>query len=323
MQTPRDWLTPEALLMLQTIGQKGSFAAAARALDLVPSALTYRVRQIEDALDVLLFDRSARQAVPTAAGRELLRESGRLLDDIDAVANRVRRVATGWEAVFTVAVDSIISRSVVMDLCASFLALGAPTRLRLRFETLSGTLATLHSGMADLALGVVLEPGLPSDIRHAVLGDIAFVYAVAPHHPLAQAPEPLSDASLQQHRAVAVADSVSRGTGLTLGLQGGQDVFTVPDMPSKLEAQLRGLGGGFLPETLARPYIDCGMLRVKQVNTPRTNTCHHAWRDTTAAPAGQALLWWLAQLEKPATREALLRPAHKVAGPSPSNPHPG
>jgi DNA-binding transcriptional LysR family regulator len=312
MQTPRDWLTPEALQMLQTIGQKGSFAAAARSLNLVPSALTYRVRQIEDALDVLLFDRSARQAVPTAAGRELLREATRLLDDMDAVANRVRRVATGWEAVFTVAVDSIISRSVVMDLCTRFLALGTPTRLRLRYETLSGTLAALTSGQADLALGVVLEPGPQADIRHALLGDITFIYAVAPHHPLAQAPEPLSDTSLQQHRAVAVADSVSRGSGLTIGLQGGQDVFTVPDMPSKLEAQLRGLGGGFLPESLAQPYVEKGMLVVKQVNTPRTNTCHLAWRDNRQAPAGQALKWWLAQLENQTTRDALLRPKHAV-----------
>jgi DNA-binding transcriptional LysR family regulator len=312
MQTPRDWLTPEALHMLQTIGQQGSFASAARAMNLVPSALTYRVRQMEDALDVLLFDRSARQAVPTAAGRELLREASRLLDDMDAVANRVRRVATGWEAVLTVAVDSIVSRPVVMDLCASFLALNAPTRLRLRYETLSGTLAALTSGQADLALGVVLEPGLQNDIRHAVMGDMAFVFAVAPHHPLAQAPEPLSDARLQQHRAVAVADSVSRGSGLTIGLQGGQDVFTVPDMPSKLEAQLRGLGVGFLPESLARPYIDRGLLITKSVNTPRTNTCHLAWRDTPQTPAGKALRWWLTQLESPATRQALLRPMQRV-----------
>ena len=62
MQNPRDILTPEALAMLQTIGSSGSFAAAARVLGVVPSALTYRVRQIEDALDVLLFDRSAKQA---------------------------------------------------------------------------------------------------------------------------------------------------------------------------------------------------------------------------------------------------------------------
>src|SRR5664279_3342603 len=95
MQTARNVLTPDALSMLQTIATTGSFAAAARALGMVPSALTYRVRQIEDALDVLLFDRSSRQAQLTQAGSELLHEGERLLEDIDAVANRVKRVATG------------------------------------------------------------------------------------------------------------------------------------------------------------------------------------------------------------------------------------
>jgi molybdate transport repressor ModE-like protein len=94
---PRDVLTPDALALLQAVAGHGSFAAAARELGLVPSAVTYRVRQVEDALDVLLFDRSSRQARLTAAGAELLREGQRLLQDIDAVANRVKRVATGWE----------------------------------------------------------------------------------------------------------------------------------------------------------------------------------------------------------------------------------
>ena len=156
MQTPRDWLTPEALFMLQTIDQQGSFAAAARALGVVPSALTYRVRQIEDALDVLLFDRSSRQARLTEAGRELLREGARLLEEIDAVANRVKRVATGWEAQLTVAVDSAISFCAVMELASDFFALAPPTRLRMRDETLSGTLAAVVTGLADLALGLML-----------------------------------------------------------------------------------------------------------------------------------------------------------------------
>jgi DNA-binding transcriptional LysR family regulator len=306
MQSPKDWLTPDALFMLQTIAERGSFAAAARELNLVPSALTYRVRQLEDALDVLLFDRSSRQARPTAAGQELLREAGRLLQDIDAVANRVKRVATGWEAVLTVAVDSIVSRSVVMDLCEAFLALSSPTRLRIRHETLSGTMATLTSGQADLALGVALEQHLASDIQHRVLGDVPFVFAVAPHHPLATAPEPLSDALLMQHRMVAVADSVQRGSGLTVGLQGGQDVFTVPDMPSKLQAQVRGMGVGFLPESLAMPYVTQGQLIVKSTERTRVSTVHAAWRDSRVSPAGQALLWWTAQLDKPTTRLALL-----------------
>ena len=103
--------------MLQTIADTGSFAAAARASHMVPSALTYRVRQIEDALDVLLFDRSSRQARLTEAGDELLREGARLLADIDAVANRVKRVATGWEPQLTIAVDSIINPATVMELC--------------------------------------------------------------------------------------------------------------------------------------------------------------------------------------------------------------
>ena len=72
MQKAHHALTPDTLTMLQSIATTGSFAAAARALDLVPSALTYRVRQVEDALDVLLFDRSSRQAKPTEAGLELL-----------------------------------------------------------------------------------------------------------------------------------------------------------------------------------------------------------------------------------------------------------
>ncbi|PUE07215.1 LysR family transcriptional regulator [Limnohabitans sp. T6-5] len=309
MQSPKDWLTPDALFMLQTIAERGSFAAAARELNLVPSTLTYRVRQLEDALDVLLFDRSSRQARATAAGVELLREAGRLLQDIDAVANRVKRVATGWEAVLTVAADSIVSRSVVMDMCEAFLALKSPTRLRIRHETLSGTLAALTTGQADLAIGVVPEHSMSADIQHMPLGEIPFVFAVAPHHPLATAPEPLTDDLLMQHRAVAVADSIQRGTGLTIGLQGGQEVFTVPDMPSKLQAQLRGLGAGFLPKNLAEPHVQQARLVIKQVTQKRQSLVHIAWRDSRLSPAGHGLRWWIAQLENPATQQALITQA--------------
>ena len=107
--------------MLDAVAREGGFAAAARALDLVPSALSYRVRQLEEALDVLLFDRRSRNAQLTPAGEELLREGRRLLIDVDAVAHRVKRVATGWEPMFTIAVDSLISRKVIFDLCQTFI----------------------------------------------------------------------------------------------------------------------------------------------------------------------------------------------------------
>lgn len=308
LPSPREVLTPDALALLQSVARTGSFAGAARALGLVPSAVTYRVRQIEDALDALLFDRSSRQARLTPAGLELLREGERLLDEMDAVANRVRRVATGWESQLTIAVDSIISCATVMELTQAFLEVAPQTRLRLRDEALSGTLEALVSGQADLALGgVANESATAAGIRSRVMGELPFVFAVAPHHPLASMPEPLPDDVLQRHRAVAVADSVSRGNGLTLGLLAGQDVLTVPTMAAKLEAQLRGLGAGFLPEPIARPYIETGRLVARRVQRPaRVTRVTYAWRDSGPPGPGLALQWWLARLEGAATRDALL-----------------
>jgi DNA-binding transcriptional LysR family regulator len=305
MQNPREALTPDALALLQEVARTGSFAAAARELALVPSAVTYRIRQIEDALDVLLFDRSSRRARLTEAGAELLREGDRLLLEIDAVANRVKRVATGWESQLTIAVDTLISCSTMMELADAFLALAPGTRLRLRDESLSGTLEALTSGQADLALGIALDPGTSAGIQSSVLGEVSFVYAVAPHHPLAAVKGVLKDDLLQKHRAIAVADSVQRGMALTLGLLAGQDVLTVPTMQAKLDAQLRGLGGGFVPEPMARPYVEAGHLVVKEVERgTRVARLSYAWRGN--AIPGRALQWWLGQLESPATRRALL-----------------
>ncbi len=303
-----DLITPDALRMLQAVAQEGSLAAAARKLGLVPSALTYRVRQIEDGLDVLLFDRSARKAQLTDAGHELLREAGRILNELDAVAQRVKRVATGWEPQFTIAVGGLISQRTVMELVEKFFALNPPTQLKIRNENLSGAWEAVESGLADLAIGSVEQPNQSAHIISKPLGDVPFVFAVAPHHPLAALQEPLKNESIALHRAVAVADSARRGPTITVGLLPGQRVLTVDDMQSKLEAQLRGLGCGFLPQCMAQPYIDTGRLVVKR--TPRANRSaklSYGWR----APAhegqiGKALAWWAAQLQSATTRNALL-----------------
>ncbi len=315
MLNHREALSPSSLNLLATVAAEGSFAGAARRMGLVPSALTYRVRQIEDALDVLLFDRSTRQAKPTAAGLALLNEAERLLGDVDALAMRVKRVATGWESQLTIALDSIISRSTVMDLCEAFFALQAPTRIKLQDEALSGTLEALTSGRADLALGAVVEASQAAGLHARTLGVVPFVFAVAPHHPLARAPEPLADELIVQHRAIAVADSTPRtGTDVTIGLLKGQEVLTLPSLALKVQAHLRGLGCGFLPEPMAKADLDAGRLVAKRVQRPaRRATVCAAWRAAgslsgagTGQGAGRALSWWLAQLDSTTTRRALL-----------------
>jgi DNA-binding transcriptional LysR family regulator len=312
MKNVRDLITPESLALIRSVAEGGSMAAAARSLGLVPSAVTYRVRQIEEALDVLLFDRSAKQARITRAGEELLQGGERVLQELDAVAKRVQRVATGWEAQLTVSVDSLISRRTMLELCESFFASGPkglppPTRLRIQNETLSGTWHALLDGQADLAIGGVLEGITQAGIQAKDLGSVPFVFAVAPHHPLASAPEPLSDLAIQAHRIVAVADSTRRKQSVTVGILPGQDVLTVSTMPDKLEAQLRGLGCGFVPHCIAAPYIETGRLVPKTTERmPRTPKVNYAWRKPERGELGNALSWWLTQLGSASTREALL-----------------
>ncbi len=294
--------------MLRTVAEQGSLAGAARELGLVPSALTYRVRQIEDGLDVLLFDRSARKATLTEAGRELVSEGNRILADLESVAHRVKRVATGWEPQLTIAVDSLIAQRTVFELTDAFFALKPPTQLKLQRETLTGTLEALQTGQADLALGVVVDHATASGLQSKPLGEVPFVFAVAPHHPLAALPEPLTDVLIAQHRAVAVADSTRSGRGVSLGLLVGQRVLTVSDMQDKLDAQLRGLGCGFVPQCLAQPFITAGHLVPKRTErASRLVKVSYAWRaGARKAPVGKALAWWLQQLDSPTTRHALL-----------------
>ena len=306
MPTARNALTPDNLALLQSVADAGSFAAAARSLGLVPSALTYRVRQIEEALDVLLFDRSARQARPTEAGLALLREGERLLQDTEAVARRVRRVATGWEAHFTLSVDGVVSPTIMLELIEAFYTLSPPTRVKWSDAILSGAAEALALGMADLAIGATLPSSHLAGLQARTLGELPFVFAVAPHHPLAAPPEPLGDDLLRAHRLVAVADSARRNP-VSMGILPGQDVLTVDNMRAKLQAQLRALGCGFLPEPMVRPYVQAGQLVLRRVARPvRTLQLCYAWREPAAGAQGRALAWWLQELRSPATRTALL-----------------
>jgi DNA-binding transcriptional LysR family regulator len=324
MSDRRQALTPDALAMMDAIARSGSFAAAARELGKVPSALTYSVRQLEDALDVLLFDRSSRQAQLTAAGNELLHEGRRLLQEMDAVANRVRRVASGWETTLAISVEDLLSTQTMFELVEAFcgvrdtrderIATGPATRLRLRNDVLAGTWEALVSGVVDLAIGVAGDHANPGGIEQRALGELRFVFCVAPHHPLAAMRGPLTDAQLVHHRAVAVADTAQRMTPHTINLLPGQDVLTVPSMRSKVDALLRGLGCGFVPETLARPHLQAGHLIEKDTaRGPLIARLHYAWRaERGPLGLGRALQWWLAQLDSPTTRRALIE---RHAGP--------
>ncbi len=293
----------DALQVLDAIDRRGSFSGAAKELFRVPSTISYSVSTLEEGLGVQLFERLGPRVALTDAGRELLREGRHLLKAAQDLEHRVRRVASGWETEFAIGLDSVFPTIALRTDIEAFYGVAQGTRLRIVQEALSGTWEALLDARVDIVVAVGEGPSGGGYVSETI-GEVGFVFVVAPSHPLATVDRPLGKADLQPHRAVAVADSARRLIPRTVGLLFGQDALTVPDIDSKFRFQLAGLGFGFLPDVLARPAIDAGVLVEKQVEEPRApETIRIAWRSDES---GAALDWWRERLRRADVAETLL-----------------
>lgn len=280
----------EALQIIDAIDRRGSFSRAGQELHRVPSTISYMVGKLENDLGVQVFERNGPRVLLTAAGRELLKEGRYLLKAAQDLEQRVKRVASGWETELGIGIDSMFAVGALAPDMAAFYDVTRQTRLRIVQETLSGPWEALLDRRVDLLVGVAGEGPAGGGYIARPIGELGFVFVVAPTHPLAWATEPLERATLQQHRAVVVADSARNSAPRTVGLQLGQDALTVPTMGAKLALQLAGLGFGFLPRHCARSALERGLLVEKQVEEARPpETFYVAWR---SGEQGAALAWW-------------------------------
>ncbi len=287
-------LSLDALLTVDTIARRGSFAAAAKELFRVPSTISYTVAKLEEDLGVQLFERFGPRVELTSAGAELLKEGRYLLKAAADLVRRVRRVASGWETEFTLAIDSMLSPCALMDDIAAFYDVADQTRLRLLKEELSGTWEALLERRADLLVGAAGSGPPGGGYTMEPIGTMSFVFVVAPAHRLAEVAHPLSKADLTAQRAVSVADSARQLQARTVGLLFGQDTLSVPDMQTKYDFQRAGLGFGFLPAAWVLDDIAQGRLVAKEVEEPKPDeTLYLAWR---TGEEGAALRWWRERL---------------------------
>lgn len=293
----------DALEVLDAIDRRGSFAAAGEELHRVPSAISYTVQRLEERLAIEIFDRSHQRARLTPAGRHLLERGRELLRASTALARDVREIEHGWEPRLRIAVDALFPVGPLHPLIARFHAQGRPTRLSLHEEVLGGTWEALRLGRADLVIGAASRPSLP-DVRTRAIGEVEQVFCCAPEHPLARIAGPVAPERIREHCAVAVADSSRASPPLTLGLLDDQLTLTVDTMEQKMEAQLAGLGIGFLPRHRIRGPLARGELVVIELMNPRPPfTTWMGWR---AGHEGRALAWFLDALDPPVAFSNLL-----------------
>jgi DNA-binding transcriptional LysR family regulator len=264
------------------------------------------VQKVEQDLNIQVFDRSGHRARLTAAGEELLKEGRYLLRAAADLESRVQRVARGWETELRIALDELVPVSKLFPLIAEFYREGSGTRLRISAEVLGGCWDALVSGRAELIVAAPGDPPSEGGLAIRPFGSVDWVFAVAPSHPLADAVDLISSADILSHRAVVLADTSRNLPPRTTGLLTGQDTLTVPTIRAKIEAQVAGLGVGYLPKQLAQAEIEAGRLVVKQVEDPKPSLpMSVAWRPRDA---GRALKWWVARLEDERVRAALLAP---------------
>lgn len=289
-------LTLDALKVLDAIARKKSFAAAADELFRVPSAITYTVNKLEEDLGIALFDRSKRKAEFTAVGKLLVEQGRLILQASEELTHIAKQSASGWELELRICIDSILQFNPIYELIAQFQAKHPWINIRITEEVFGGTWDALNSERCDLVIGAPDEPHTSGFSTH-IIGNLEFVFAVAKDHPLAREPQPISNTLIKKYPSVVAADSSRHLPARSAGLIDGQTRITVPSVATKIDAQLVGLGVGYLPAHRINKELQTGQLLALTLEKPadRNHPLCIAWRSDNK---GKALAWFVKKIKQ-------------------------
>ncbi|TGG92039.1 LysR family transcriptional regulator [Natronospirillum operosum] len=290
-------ITVELIRTLDAIDRHGSFAAAAEHLHKVPSALTYTLQKCERDLEIKLFDRSGHRAEWTEAARHILSEGRRILVAMENLGHSAQRLAQGWTTQYVVALDHLLDFEQIVPLLTRAHEDIPWVPVHVRQGTLSGTWELLLEHEADLVVAPLHSKPDAGNIETRPIGTIRMVLAVARDHPLAAVDRPLTEDDLLPYPVVTNQDTARQITPLTAGLRQRRQQLLVPDMSTKILAQKRGLGIGFLPMHRIQQEVLGGDLILKSLasnDQEREMTLVAGWRQ---GDSDKTHHWMLEHLE--------------------------
>lgn len=283
----------EALMVLDAIAERGSYAAAAEYLNKVPSALSYVVQKLEEQLDVTIFQREGRRSVLTPAGKYLLSEGRHLLLAINKISDKTKTIANGWEPNIHIAFDTIIDMAIFLPSLRDFLNKHQNIEIDIREESLNGSWETLINDEVDLLIGVSGPVPVQKGIRALPIGQLNLAFCVAADHILAKNHKrSISRAQLSQYRTIVIHDStITFAPKTTSGVIEQSQHLYVTTLEQKLKAIKAGLGGGYLPVNRIQPYIERGELVVLNIVEPLpANELYLAWKVVNKGKGLQQLI---------------------------------
>jgi DNA-binding transcriptional LysR family regulator len=245
-----DNVTINQLRAFVAVCDEGSFSGAARTLRRAQSAISHAIKALESAFDVELFERSARKAQLTAAGRSLLPDARAVISRTEEMKNRAGAIAKAGAPQVSVAVDAYFPRSHLIN-CLRTLQGEFPTAaINLRITTMQEGENLVLERVCALAVTIADVPEVnPEAMERRWLSETKMVTVCAPSHPLASAPKPIPKDEFGRHIQIVVTDN-QRGAEKTQQGVVGKRQWLVNDLGAKRDLLKAGLGWGHLPRHL-------------------------------------------------------------------------
>lgn len=165
------------------VAEELHFGRAARRLNVSQPPLSVQVRTLEREIGAPLLIRTQRRVELTEAGRVLLEEARRLLDQAEAAVVHARRAAEGAVGRLAIGFVSTVDYSFLPPLVCRFRQKHPGIALKLLELTGDRQQALLQSGELDLGLSILPSPAAGLTTRPVFREPL--VAAVPANHPLA------------------------------------------------------------------------------------------------------------------------------------------
>ncbi|MFM0056023.1 LysR family transcriptional regulator [Paraburkholderia phytofirmans] len=173
----------DALRAFVAVASHASFNDAAIELNLSASALTRRIKRLEEALDTMLFERTTRTVALTSSGELLLPRAQGVLRELDAsleLVSEATRIRTGQ---LTIACIPTVAKFMLPKIVSSYHKRRPEVRLRLIEANLATVVQRVALGEAEFGIAFLVNESPELEIDELLVDP--YVLACPVDHPLA------------------------------------------------------------------------------------------------------------------------------------------
>ncbi|WDE11573.1 LysR family transcriptional regulator [Thalassomonas haliotis] len=292
-------ITIEALLVIDAIDRRQSFAKAAEEMNKATSALSYIMQKLEENLGITLFERQGRRSVLTAAGKVVLEEGRQILQASTQLVEKARETSTGWETHLKIAIESTGNYKVFFTVLQDFLKEHPSIEVEVSECVLSGGWDALEHNQIDLVVGAPGPIPLLKGFRSVPMAKAEMVPVIAADHEYAEFAEDGKSmlTVLSKIRRIVIPDTSKLNVTRSAGLTNGYQKLYVQNMDQKLAALRAGLGVGHLPRKRITEDLANGSLLQLKLDPANDLESFLAWKISNKGKALRALTQLLEQAD--------------------------